>query len=309
MAALSGETVRTPAIWPVDVCHAAAHAGSLVLLALFADQAPHAGLWAIWNVAVLGMLGVLAALGPRLDLKRAAVWRMAFAAALIPIYFTQLGALVPYVNPRPWERTLHDWDLALTGGHEPLHAIGTLAHPLLTEILQWIYDFYYFIPVILGAAVLKAGRPLVVARMTFAIALCIYLSYAGYYAVPATGPNIDHHQLYGFGPLPGVFLATELRETLFAIEKIKQNCFPSGHTAVSLLSLALAFLYARRSLPLLVPLVLALVFSTLYLRYHYLVDVLAGTLLAALSFWLALATHRIFEGRRRLHGDPHRTSG
>jgi membrane-associated phospholipid phosphatase len=35
------------------------------------------------------------------------------------------------------------------------------------------------------------------------------------------------------------------------------------------------------------PLILSLWFSTVYLRYHYLIDVLAGLILAPLSFLLA----------------------
>jgi membrane-associated phospholipid phosphatase len=35
------------------------------------------------------------------------------------------------------------------------------------------------------------------------------------------------------------------------------------------------------------PLILSLWFSTVYLRYHYLIDVVAGLILAPLSFWLA----------------------
>ncbi len=184
------------------------------------------------------------------------------------------------------------------GGTNPIEFLESWAHPLLTEILQWVYNYYYFIAVILGVAVYKKHRALELARMMFVFVLCIYLSYVGYYIVPVTGPNIDKLGLYNFrGDLPGIVMTMELRETMALIEKIKQDCFPSGHTAVSLVALLLAMRFVPKLTKWLAPLVAALIFSTMYLRYHYFADVIAGVILAVLSFYLGLYWHRGFERR------------
>src|SRR5208337_444080 len=69
--------------------------------------------------------------------------------------------------------------------------------------------------------------------------------------------------------------------------RIHRDVFPSMHVAISFL----VWLYAlRNSRPLfwiLSPRILSLWVSTIYLRYHYLVDVVAGLLLAPASFLLA----------------------
>ncbi|MEE9392995.1 MAG: phosphatase PAP2 family protein [Planctomycetota bacterium] len=305
------ELAGAPWLWPVDYCHLLAHGASIVLLIMFRHEATDVGFWCVWNVFVIGLvLGVARSLRRR-SLRTGALTRLCMATVIIPIYFTELGALVTYVNPANWEQRLFDFDLWLCRGN-PLEAIERVSASWLTELLQWVYDFYYFIPLLLGVAVWKQKRTVDVSRMIFALALCIYLSYLGYYLVPATGPNIDKFGLYDFqGPIRGLFLAAELRETLFAIEKIKHNCFPSGHTAVSLLSLMLAWRFARPVVPVLLPLVAALIFSTLYLRYHYVADVLSGILLAVGSYALALWLHRFFELKHfsdptlwSEHGDP-----
>jgi membrane-associated phospholipid phosphatase len=46
----------------------------------------------------------------------------------------------------------------------------------------------------------------------------------------------------------------------------------------------------------LVPAVSALIVSTVYLRYHYVIDVIAGMLLALLTIFISPWTHRLFSG-------------
>jgi membrane-associated phospholipid phosphatase len=88
-----------------------------------------------------------------------------------------------------------------------------------------------------------------------------------------------------------------IRSTLDGLEQNKTDAFPSGHTAVALVSLLYAWKYREKVLFwILVPAVSALIVSTVYLRYHYVVDVIAGILLAALTVLIAPKTYRLFSG-------------
>ena len=285
-------------LWPVDWCHLIFLIGSIILFMVIWDPVSDPVGWSLLDTALVVMLLWIVKKSPSWSLSKAAMIRMGYCMLTIPLIFTQLGSLVPHVNPSNWEEKLHRFDGALFFGHDPLHLVDRLSNPWLTEILQWIYNYYYFIAIVVGTVVVKKKQPRILARLTFCFVLCIYLSYVGYYVVPATGPNLDKFALYQFDePLHGVFLATEMRHTMFFIEKIKQDCFPSGHTAVALLSLLLALRYARRLVPFLIPLVLALIFSTVYLRYHYVADVLAGIILAWGSAIFGIKIHERFEKR------------
>jgi len=55
---------------------------------------------------------------------------------------------------------------------------------------------------------------------------------------------------------------------------------PSGHTQIALMVLYLACRYERTVFYIFSPIVCGLVFSTIYLRYHYVIDLLAGMTLA-----------------------------
>jgi hypothetical protein len=125
---------------------------------------------------------------------------------------------VPYVNPAPWEERLFQADLFLCGGTNPIEMLENLAHPVLTECLQWVYDFYYFIAIVPPVIVIASGRLLAASRMMFAFSVCLYVSYVGYFLVPASGPNLNRLDLYQFdGNLNGIFLAGELRQVLAVV--------------------------------------------------------------------------------------------
>ena len=68
------------------------------------------------------------------------------------------------------------------------------------------------------------------------------------------------------------------------MEKINWDAFPSGHTAIAVLSAMLASTYRLRIKLIYWILTIGIIFSTVYLRYHYVVDVIAG-IIFALIVW------------------------
>jgi membrane-associated phospholipid phosphatase len=69
--------------------------------------------------------------------------------------------------------------------------------------------------------------------------------------------------------------------------RIRRDVFPSMHVAISFVAWLYAYRNSKKLFWILSPLILSLWLSTLYLRYHYLIDVVAGLILAPLSFVLA----------------------
>jgi membrane-associated phospholipid phosphatase len=68
--------------------------------------------------------------------------------------------------------------------------------------------------------------------------------------------------------------------------RIRRDVFPSMHVAFSFLVWLYAYRHSRRLFWVLSPLVLSLWVSTVYLRYHYLVDCVAGFVLVPLCLYL-----------------------
>jgi membrane-associated phospholipid phosphatase len=203
-----------------------------------------------------------------------------YPVIFLPILFDSFADLLPWVSPVERDAVLIRLDYALLGTH-PTVWLERYTHSLVTEVLTWAYTAYYFLPVLLAAALYRWGTLEEFDRAVFGLVLCFYLSYVGYFLVPAVGPRYTLTQLQTVD-LTGVFAADAIRETLDALERFKQDAFPSGHTAVVLLVLFYAWGSLRRLFWLFLPVVVALIVSTVYLRYHYVVDVLAGIGLAVL---------------------------
>ena len=180
---------------------------------------------------------------------------------------------------------LISFDYMLFGTH-PTVWMERFISPLATAVLQFAYISYYIMPVSLGFILIAKGRRLDFERAFFGIILCFYLSYVGYILVPAVGPRftLDHLQTTGLQASPFIL---SIQETLNRLEHNKTDAFPSGHTAIALVSLYYAWKLREKLLArMLLPLVLALIVSTVYLRYHYVIDVLAGVALAGLTLVL-----------------------
>ena len=103
-------------------------------------------------------------------------------------------------------------------------------------------------------------------------------------------------------PLPLGATAQAIHDFLDRIENIKLDAFPSGHTALSVLCLVILFKLRSRAAKWLVPGVIGLIVSTVSLRYHYAVDVLAGLLCVPL--WYPLGWRLVFAADRRRHSPP-----
>ena len=121
-------------------------------------------------------------------------------------------------------------------------------------------------------------------KSVFILTLGYILSYLGYFTIPAIGPRFTIHHIV---PLQGIFIREKLHEIIYAMESCPRDCFPSGHTEIPLIVLWLAYRFKRGLFRVYLPIVIGMIFSTVYLRYHYVIDVIAGMALAGIVILLA----------------------
>ena len=200
--------------------------------------------------------------------------RAAFSIVAIPSVFTALALVLPGVHPEPFEFTWIAFDRWLCGA-DPTVAMQALYWGPFIDLLQLAYAAFYLVPVV---AVVLAGRA--AGRSGFADGLDLVVSgflfsYLGYLIWPTIGPETYlPHDL----PIEGPLCAASVHAAIVAAEIHRWNCFPSGHTMLGVVSLAVVVKHApRQAMAFAVPVGL-LVAATLVLRYHYVADVLAGLL-------------------------------
>jgi membrane-associated phospholipid phosphatase len=86
--------------------------------------------------------------------------------------------------------------------------------------------------------------------------------------------------------LGGGAVSEAVRAFVAAGEMNMLDAFPSGHTALGLVSAWLGWRMLPRARAVLVAAAAGIVFATVYLSYHYVVDVIAGAGLAVAIPWL-----------------------
>jgi membrane-associated phospholipid phosphatase len=197
-----------------------------------------------------------------------------FPTICVLAVFDSLEWVVHYVNPEDIDPVLIKLDYIIFGNH-PTVMLERIMNPFLTDILQIAYSTYYFIPISFGIILLLNKQGEEFDRSIFMILLCFYLSYLGYILFPALGPRFYLSSIQTT-ELQGVFAAEPIQNLLNRLEGIKRDAFPSGHTGIALTVLYLAYRYKRGYFRIALPIVSALIFSTVYCRYHYVVDVIAG---------------------------------
>lgn len=173
-------------------------------------------------------------------------------------------------------------------GTDPTHVLLKIANPVLTETLQIAYGTFYFLPIILGIDLMINKKISELDFMVFSIIYGFFLSYLGYFLLPAIGPRFTLHEFYNINTeLPGLLLTNFLREVVNTGESIprgtpnpaaivQRDVFPSGHTQMTLIVMYLSVRFRVKSRWFLLPTGLLLIFATVYLRYHYVIDLIGG---------------------------------
>lgn len=201
----------------------------------------------------------------------------------ILVIFELLGWITPYLRP-DIDNLLIRIDLALFGVH-PTVWLERFFIPWVADVLALAYVSYYFIPLILVIILYLRGKPEEFSLTITNLLLGYYLCFMAYIAMPAIGPRFTLASLQEV-PLQGGGILNSVINILNALEGNQRDCFPSGHTQTVLISLWFAYKYKRPLFWVYLPITLALIFSTVYLRYHYVIDVIAGAVYAVLTLLL-----------------------
>ena len=228
-----------------------------------------------------------------------------------------LGGLLSFWYPDTFDinRVLSNHDNLIAGweqfvfGCQPSLLFGE-AYPQnwISEIFNMGYFSYY--PIILGSGLYFYFFDHKKYDNFFFVVMCsFYIFYLIYILFPTAGPQYYFHvidlvqiQKAAF-PNIGYFFNfhNELHESAYhsglffqLVEHTQQvgerptAAFPSSHVGISTLIMIMIFRFRKYGLfAIILPLYLALVFATVYIQAHYVVDVLSGFISAVLLFFVS----------------------
>ncbi len=249
-------------------------------------------------------VAVLLAYFTRRRLKK--IWMFIHDWYPVPVIlfsFKELYLMIHPIHPVDFDHLFISIDYWLFGVH-PTQWLARFAHPLITEILQFVYATFYFWFFVIGIELYRQRRIEEFYYTSFLIVYGFYLSYVFYILLPAVGPRFTLHSFDSLNTeLPGLLFTNVLRDFVNlgesipkgasnAIDFAQRDVFPSGHTQLTLVVMYLAFKYHLTSRWFLFVIGILLLFSTVYLRYHYVIDVIAGAVLMLLTIFSAPMLYR-----------------
>jgi len=270
--------------WPVDkVILTYFTATGLMDLACWKGM-QDAPVWLTWHVVGIALL--------LYEIKRpnftSWIFRNWYPLPYVASCYREVQSLIPPIRNATCDRWLDGLDVRIWHAHPSLW-LEHIYSPWLTEYLQVVYTL--FIPAVLWVAFLLWRRRDYrnFQYYAFLIALGFLTSYVGYILVPARGPRFLLKHLEHI-PLQGTFLFQQMQSALDRLERVAYDCFPSGHTELTILAWWSSQRVSKRLFKVYFAYTPGLIFATVYLRYHYTVDVMAGAVLAliliAASPWL-----------------------
>ena len=265
---------------------------SSVLIALFAENLAHParliGVQALVAALILALCRVDAKSGERAERMGKSFssrfwhfWRHWYPHLFFLFCFEEMGKLMHLVNPGWEDAKLIAFDRWLTGVNPALW-FEHLSRPALTEFMEFSY-FTYFVYLLILGGILYFQRDFknYWAVMTYsAVGYVFGYIIAVFFPVQSPWYTLEgqwHGELVG-GPF------TALINFIEKYGRVHGAAFPSQHVAGAMAALWGAWRYRRWLFWIFLPFVACMCVSTVYVRNHYVADVLGGMVTGTLGY-------------------------
>ena len=202
---------------------------------------------------------------------------------LCACYYALYNNLILRVNPHLADATLAKID-GLILGNQPSFLLQPFIRPWLTDFFYTVYfSHVIFFPGIALYFYVKKEKP-AFRRLMMGFLTIMLLGVTSYLLVPAVGPEVFFAEQYTTG-LRGQALSKSV-DYIISLGRVGNDCFPSLHVGIPLLLTFYIRCYYRKLFMPALLYVAGMCFATVYLRYHYLIDVIAAFAYAPAAYWL-----------------------
>jgi len=154
--------------------------------------------------------------------------------------------------------------------------------PILNEIFRLGYVSYYFIIVIGSALHYFYGKIENFEKMIAQVTMTFCISYLMFIFFPTQGPRFFHAHLFNSN-MDGLLISA-FQMKIMEVVAFPGGAFPSSHIAVVIIVWFSLYSSNRKFFNIFAPFVILLILGTIWGRYHYAVDAIAGIILALLVY-------------------------
>jgi len=257
----------------------------------------HAPRYIAIHIAVAFGILCLALAAQRTQNKLTHFARHWYPLPLYIFFFEELQGLVHAISPNWFDRWLIRFDFNLAGIHPSLW-LAQFATPALNDFMQFAYMTYFLYLVILPAILYAQRECLAFWTVMVSTAIAHYSVYVIAILFPIESPHYSLASLQS-KPLTGG-ACTAVINLIEHFGRVHGAAFPSAHVAGSMVAIVASLRYRRWLFWVCLPFFASMCVATVYGRYHYVADVLAGIAVGAIGFF---AGEKLMRAKGALSGD------
>jgi membrane-associated phospholipid phosphatase len=251
------------------------------VLLVFHRNVAHAAMYTVVHVWLC--LGIICLAWAAAHSKNP-VLRFARSWYPLPLYigfFEELRGLVHMIFPGWFDRWLIEFDYGFAGV-DPCVWLARFSSPAMNEFMQFAYMTYFLYLLILPAILYAHKDRLAYWTVMVSTAVAHYSVYVIAVLFPIESPYYSLAPLGAKSPAGGYFTASI--NFIERLARVHGAAFPSAHVAGSMVALLAAYRYRQWLFWVCLPFFVSMCIATVYGRYHYVADVLAGIAVGAIGF-------------------------
>jgi membrane-associated phospholipid phosphatase len=219
---------------------------------------------------------------------------------LCAVAFGNLQGFIHDLSPVDRDDWLIVIDRIIFLGHEPLKLLEPLVTPWWVWFAMQVYISMMIMPFVTMVVFLHQGKIRAFRDTIVSLVLGLIISYPGYLLMPAIGPQYTLRHIF----VRRVFDVEAMLS--HGIDMLTRDTFPSVHTGVSVICMILVWRHSTNNLYRVAFAfwALSIVFTTMYLRFHYVIDIIVGVLVAMLVTTLGPRLNNWYLGRDNAERTP-----
>lgn len=217
--------------------------------------------------------------------------RNLYPLLFLGFFYTETSFMKNIVFPNHLDPYFIDLEFWLWNCQPSLEFSKYMQQGWFNEMMNIFYFSYYLL---IGAVciMIYLHHPGHSQKAVFVVVFSFYLYYIIFALLPVVGPQ------YFFTDLPPdvtpPYFFGKLMHNIIVNYEQPTGAFPSSHVGIAIVVAYAAYRYYRKLFYVILPFVLGICFATVYLKAHYVVDVLAGMISAPVFIILSLRVYNKF---------------
>ncbi len=223
------------------------------------------------RVSILALIGGLAYLHTTYPNSIISFLKNLYPLVFIGYFYTETSYLKNILIDTNLDAQVTNLECYLWGCQPSIVFSQNMPQDWFAELMNICYFSYYLITTVVCLAIYFKNKTESYESI-FIVIFSFYLYYILFALIPVAGPQF----FYGYSDIePPYFFGKIMHYILLNVEE-PTGAFPSSHVGIALILSYVAFKHQRLIFYISLPFVIGICFATVYLKAHYLVDVIGA---------------------------------